>query len=69
MPQKEFASGTSSAPRAVPKEFRGKFDAFAASFDDTGEKTLQDEYRGSQSQYWITVHDGEVIAIDELYLP
>ena len=33
------------------------------------QKTLQDEYRGSQSQYWITVRDGEVVAIDEQYLP
>ena len=47
----------------------GQFDAFAASFGDTGEKTLLDEYRGARSQYWITVRDGEVVAIDEQYLP
>ena len=47
----------------------GEFDAFAASFGDTGEKTLLDNYRGAQSQYWITVRDGEVVAIDEQYLP
>ena len=56
-------------PTSCSEGIPGQFDAFAASFDDTGEKTLQDEYRGSQSQYWITVRDGEVVAIDELYLP
>jgi len=47
----------------------GEFDAFATSFDDIGEKSLMDEYRGAQSQYWITVSDGEIVAIDEQYLP
>lgn len=56
-------------PDSCTEGVPGQFEAFAASFDDTGEKTLLDEYRGSQSQYWITVRDGEVVAIDEQYLP
>jgi hypothetical protein len=56
-------------PDSCTEGLPGQLDAFAASFDDPGEKTLEDEYRGSQSQYWITVRDGEAVAIDELYLP
>lgn len=56
-------------PDSCTEGLPGRFDAYAASFDDPGEKTLQDEYRGSQSQYWITVRDGEVVAIDEQYVP
>ncbi len=47
----------------------GDYDRFAASFDEPAPQTLADEYRGSQSQYWITVRDGEVVEIDEQYLP
>ena len=47
----------------------GDFGDFADAFADMGEKTLSDEYRGSQSQYWVTVRDGEVVAIEEQYLP
>ena len=56
-------------PDSCTEGLPGEFDAFAAAFDDTGEKTLMDEYRGSQSQYWIIVRDGEVVAIDEQYVP
>ncbi len=56
-------------PAGCTEGIPGQFDELAASFDDPGEKTLLDEYRGSQSQYWITVRDGDVVAIDELYLP
>ena len=56
-------------PDSCTEGLPGQFEAFAASFDDPGEKSLQDEYRGSQSQYWITVRDGEAVAIDEQYLP
>lgn len=56
-------------PDSCTEGLPGQFEAFAASFDATGEKTLLDEYRGSQSQYWLTVRDGEVVAIDEQYLP
>ena len=56
-------------PASCADGIPGQFDAFAASFADTGEKTLADEYRGAQSQYWITVREGEIVAIDEQYLP
>ena len=56
-------------PASCTDGIPGQFDAFAASFADTGEKTLADEYRGAQSQYWITVREGEIVAIDEQYLP
>jgi hypothetical protein len=47
----------------------GTFEDLAASFADPEPKRLTDEYRGSESQYWVTVEDGEVAAIDEQYLP
>ncbi|MGH3137928.1 MAG: hypothetical protein ACRDPV_15695 [Gaiellaceae bacterium] len=56
-------------PDSCTEGIPGQFDAFAASFADPGEKSLLDEYRGSQSQYWITVSGDEVVAIDEQYLP
>lgn len=56
-------------PDSCAEGIPGQFDAFAASFDDIGEKTLNDEYRGAESQYWITVDGGQVVAIDEQYLP
>ena len=46
----------------------GSFEPFAESFAN-GEPTLEDEYRGAQSQYWVTVEGGTVVAIDEQYLP
>ena len=48
---------------------RGDFAGLARSFDDPGPKTLADDYRGPQSQYWVTVQDGVVTAIDEQYVP
>jgi len=56
-------------PDSCAEGIPGQFDAFAASFDNAGEKTLADEYRGAQSQYWLTVLGGQVVAIDEQYLP
>ena len=56
-------------PASCTDGIPGQFEAWAESFDDPGEKTLMDEYRGSQSQYWTTVRDGEAVAIDEQYLP
>lgn len=47
----------------------GRFAAFAASFHDPEPKSLLVPYRGAQSQYWIIVARGEVVAIDEMYLP
>ena len=54
---------------ACREQIPGRFAAFAASFRDSGPKSLADEYRGSQSQYWVTVQDREVVAIAEQYLP
>jgi hypothetical protein len=56
-------------PDSCTEGLPGDFDAFAASFADTGEKTLADEYRGAQSQYWVIVEGGEVAVIDEQYVP
>ena len=51
------------------EDLPGTLADLAASFADPEPKTLVDEYRGSESRYWVTVQDGEVAAIDELYLP
>jgi hypothetical protein len=53
----------------VPRRVPGDFDAFAASFSQPGPRTLNDDYRGAQSQYWITVEDASSSGIDEQYLP
>ena len=47
----------------------GTFEGFAAAFEAGGTPSLADEYRGAASQYWITVEGGEVVAIEEQYLP
>lgn len=46
----------------------GDLAGLAESFARTG-ATLADDYRGAESQYWVTVRDGVVVAIDEQYLP
>jgi hypothetical protein len=46
----------------------GRLDPFLASFA-TGRQTFADPYRGTYSQYWLTIRDGEVVAIDEQYVP
>lgn len=51
------------------EDLPGTLEDLAASFSDPEPKTLADEYRGAESQYWVTMHNGEVAAIDELYLP
>ena len=55
----------SSCRDGVPGDLAG----LAASFADARPRTLADPYRGALSQYWITVRDGRVVAIDEQYLP
>ena len=55
-------------PTSCSEGLPGDFDAFAAAFKGQG-YTLNDEYRGAESQYWVTVDGGEVVAIDEQYLP
>jgi hypothetical protein len=34
-----------------------------------GRQTFADPYRGKYSLYWLTIEDGEVVAIDEQYVP
>jgi hypothetical protein len=46
----------------------GQLGPFLASFMQ-GRQTYADPYRGRYSQYWLTIEDGEVVAIDEQYLP
>ena len=46
----------------------GNVDDFLASFMETGQ-TFADPYRGAESQYWLTIEDGAVVAIDEQYVP
>jgi hypothetical protein len=46
----------------------GDLEDFLASFMKTGQ-TYADPYRGAKSQYWLTIEDGTVVAIDEQYLP
>jgi hypothetical protein len=41
---------------------------FLASFSRKGQ-TYNDDYRGAESQYWLTIEDGRVLAIDEQYRP
>ena len=47
----------------------GNVDDFLAAFMDPSVKTYADPYRGFRSQYWLTIEDGTVVAIDEQYLP
>lgn len=46
----------------------GNVDDFLASFMREG-LTYADPYRGAKSQYWLTIEDGAVVAIDEQYVP
>ena len=36
---------------------------------ESRERTYADPYRGAKSQYWLTIEDGTVVAIDEQYVP
>ena len=46
----------------------GQLGPFLASFME-GRQTYAEPYRGKYSQYWLTISDGEVVAIDEQYVP
>ena len=46
----------------------GDLEDFLASFMKTGQ-TYADPYRGAKSQYWLTIENGTVVAIDEQYVP
>jgi hypothetical protein len=47
----------------------GELNALAASFRLGDVPNLSDPYRGRHTQYWLTIEEGEVKRIDELYLP
>jgi hypothetical protein len=47
----------------------GNLEDFLAAFMDPSPKTYADPYRGAKSQYWLTIEDGAVVAIDEQYVP
>ena len=46
----------------------GELGPFLAAFMK-GRQTFADPYRGKYSQYWLTIRDGVVIAIEEQYVP
>jgi hypothetical protein len=46
----------------------GELGPFLAAFMQP-RQTYADPYRGRYSQYWLTIQRGEVVAIDEQYLP
>jgi hypothetical protein len=47
----------------------GNLEDFLAAFSSTDERTYDDDYRGAASQYWLTIEDDRVLAIDEQYRP
>jgi hypothetical protein len=49
----------------------GDLDDFAAAFDDDEVQPFGDgpSYRGKQGSYWVTLDDGEVVRIEEQYVP
>jgi len=46
----------------------GELGPFLASFMK-GRQTYADPYRGRYALYWLTIEDGQVVAIDEQYVP
>ena len=46
----------------------GRLGPFLASFMK-GRQTYADPYRGKYSLYWLTIENGEVVAVDEQYVP
>jgi hypothetical protein len=46
----------------------GELGPFLASFSK-GRQTFANPYRGKYSLYWLTIENGEVVAIDEQYVP
>ena len=47
----------------------GKLQDFLDSFRGRGGRTYSDPYRGSASQYWLTIKNRQVTRIDEQYRP
>ena len=46
----------------------GELEPFLAAFMK-GRQTYADPYRGKHVPYWLTIENGEVVAIDEQYVP
>ena len=46
----------------------GELEPFLAAFAQ-GRQTYADPYRGKHALYWLTIEDGEVVGIDEQYVP
>jgi hypothetical protein len=46
----------------------GQLEPFLAAFTQ-GRQTYADPYRGKRALYWLTISNGEVVAIDEQYVP
>lgn len=55
--------------RGCSEGLLGDVDDLAASFGSEEGSNLMSEYRGSRSQYRVTVADGRVTRIDEQYVP
>jgi hypothetical protein len=55
-------------PAGCEEDVPGDFAELAATFDGR-DYDLTDPYRGSDTQYWLTIDDGQVVDIDEQYLP
>lgn len=56
-------------PNSCSEGHKGLLADLLASFDDPLPRTLGDDYRGSDSQYWVTLGGGRVVSIDEQYVP
>lgn len=56
-------------PNSCSEGHKGLLADLLASFDDPRPRTLGDDYRGSDSQYWVTLGGGRVVAIDAQYVP
>ena len=53
-----------------PELVDGELEPFAEAFTKRPDEIEPDSrYRGVTSQYWVTVRDGQVAAIEEQYLP
>jgi hypothetical protein len=57
-----------SCPAGCEDGVPGEFAELAATFDGQ-EYDLTDPYRGSDTQYWLTIDDDQVVVIAEQYLP
>lgn len=52
------------------EQTRAELGEFLASFAETGDQTdLNSDFRGTHSQYWVTIRDERVVRIDEQYFP